>query len=59
MNGLPVIIASGDISGLATALGLARKGLTSIVLERIFVALDQLDALLDAAPPNQPDAVST
>lgn len=28
-------------------------------IERIFVALDQLDAFRDAAPPNQPDAVST
>jgi len=34
MNNLPVIIAGGGIGGLATALGLARKGFASIVLER-------------------------
>ena len=59
MNGLPVIIEGGGIGGPATAPGLVRKGVASIVLERIFVALDQLDAFRDAAPPNQPDAVST
>lgn len=31
---LPVIIAGGGIGGIATALGLARKGFRSIVLER-------------------------
>ena len=31
---LPVIVAGGGIGGLATALGLARKGFPSIVLER-------------------------
>ena len=34
MVALPVIIAGGGIGGLASALGLARKGLPSIVLER-------------------------
>jgi len=34
VNGLPVIIAGGGIGGLAAALGLARKGVASIVLER-------------------------
>ena len=34
MKGLPVIIAGGGIGGLAAALGLARKGAPSIVLER-------------------------
>ena len=33
-NRLPVIIAGGGIGGLAAALGLARKGLPAIVLER-------------------------
>jgi len=48
MNDLPVIIAGGGIGGLATALGLARKG---------FATLDELDAFHNAAPPNQPEAV--
>ena len=34
MTGLPVIIAGGGIGGLAAALGLARKGVSCIVLER-------------------------
>jgi salicylate hydroxylase len=34
MATLPVIIAGGGIGGLAAALGLARKGFSSIVLER-------------------------
>ena len=34
MTGLPVIIAGGGIGGLAAALGLARKGVACIVLER-------------------------
>lgn len=34
MKDLPVIIAGGGIGGLAAALGLARKGIASIVLER-------------------------
>ncbi|MDH3536597.1 MAG: 3-hydroxybenzoate 6-monooxygenase [Gammaproteobacteria bacterium] len=34
MQNLPVIIAGGGIGGLAAALGLARKGVASIVLER-------------------------
>ena len=34
MSALPVIIAGGGIGGLAAALGLARKGFASIVLER-------------------------
>jgi salicylate hydroxylase len=34
MQRLPVIVAGGGIGGLATALGLARKGIASIVLER-------------------------
>ena len=34
MTQLAVIIAGGGIGGLAAALGLARKGVTSIVLER-------------------------
>jgi 2-polyprenyl-6-methoxyphenol hydroxylase-like FAD-dependent oxidoreductase len=34
VTALPVIIAGGGIGGLATALGLARKGFASIVLER-------------------------
>ncbi|HMT92074.1 3-hydroxybenzoate 6-monooxygenase [uncultured Thiothrix sp.] len=34
MNSQPVLIAGGGIGGLATALGLARKGARSIVLER-------------------------
>ena len=33
MTNLPVIIAGGGIGGLATAVGLARKGMASIVLE--------------------------
>lgn len=34
MNSQPVLIAGGGIGGLATALGLARKGVRSMVLER-------------------------
>jgi len=34
MHSLPVIVAGGGIGGLATALGLARKGIASVVLER-------------------------
>ena len=34
MSELPVIIAGGGIGGLAAALGLARKGVASLVLER-------------------------
>jgi salicylate hydroxylase len=34
MKSLPVIIAGGGIGGLAAALGLARKGVASMVLER-------------------------
>lgn len=34
MNSQPVLVAGGGIGGLATALGLARKGVRSIVLER-------------------------
>ena len=34
MPGKPVIIAGGGIGGLAAALGLARKGVPSIVLEQ-------------------------
>ncbi len=34
MKALPVIIAGGGIGGLATALGLARKGVSCVVLER-------------------------
>ncbi|MBC7155596.1 MAG: NAD(P)-binding protein, partial [Rhodobacteraceae bacterium] len=30
----PVIIAGGGIGGLATAIGLARKGIASVVLEK-------------------------
>jgi 3-hydroxybenzoate 6-monooxygenase len=33
-NNQPFIIAGGGIGGLAAALGLARKGVRSIVLER-------------------------
>ena len=45
MNGLPVIIEGGGIGGPATAPGLARKGIASIVLERIFLALEQPDTI--------------
>jgi salicylate hydroxylase len=34
MHLLPVIVAGGGIGGLAAALGLARKGIASVVLER-------------------------
>src|SRR6266568_4149451 len=34
MDGRPVIIAGGGIGGLATALGLAQKGIRSILLEK-------------------------
>ncbi|MDR3470688.1 MAG: 3-hydroxybenzoate 6-monooxygenase [Devosia sp.] len=33
-NSLPILIAGGGIGGLATAIGLANRGLASIVLER-------------------------
>ena len=33
-RGLPVLIAGGGIGGLATALGLAQKGIRSILLEK-------------------------
>jgi len=45
MNGLSVIIGGGDIGSPATAPGLARKGVATIVLERFFVLLDQPDAV--------------
>src|SRR5210317_874687 len=34
MKNLPIVIAGGGIGGLAAALGLARKGLACVVLER-------------------------
>ena len=34
MDARPVLIAGGGIGGLATALGLAQKGIRSILLEK-------------------------
>jgi 3-hydroxybenzoate 6-monooxygenase len=33
-NTLPVLIAGGGIGGLATAIGLAQKGIRSLVLKK-------------------------
>ena len=34
MTGLPILIAGGGIGGLSTALGLAKQGFNSVVLEK-------------------------
>ena len=49
MATLPVIIAGGGIGGLAAALGLARKGFASIVLERS-VELGEIGAGIQIGP---------
>ncbi|MFT5217869.1 MAG: 2-polyprenyl-6-methoxyphenol hydroxylase-like FAD-dependent oxidoreductase [Planctomycetota bacterium] len=49
MNPLPVIIAGGGIGGLAAALGLARKGIATIVLERS-AELGEIGAGIQIAP---------
>ena len=48
-NNLPVIIAGGGIGGLAAALGLARKGVASVVLERS-AKLGEIGAGIQIAP---------
>ncbi|WP_315832045.1 3-hydroxybenzoate 6-monooxygenase [Bradyrhizobium prioriisuperbiae] len=45
----PVLIAGGGIGGLATALGLARKGIRSIVLEKA-AALGEIGAGIQLGP---------
>ncbi len=45
----PVLIAGGGIGGLATALGLARKGYRSLVLERVAV-LGEIGAGIQLGP---------
>ena len=49
MNSQPVLIAGGGIGGLATALGLARKGARSIVLERA-AELGEIGAGIQISP---------
>ena len=49
MQNLPIIIAGGGIGGIATALGLARKGQPSIVLERAG-AFGEIGAGIQIAP---------
>ena len=46
---LPVLIAGGGIGGLATALGLANKGIRSIVLEKA-AALGEIGAGIQLGP---------
>ncbi len=49
MGQLPVMIAGGGIGGLAAALGLARKGIRSVVLERSSV-LGEIGAGIQIGP---------
>jgi salicylate hydroxylase len=49
MKNLPIVIAGGGIGGLAAALGLARKGLACIVLERA-VGLGEIGAGIQIGP---------
>src|ERR687883_423682 len=46
---LPIIIAGGGIGGLATAVGLAQKGINSIVLEKA-PALGEIGAGIQLGP---------
>ncbi|HEY2213097.1 MAG TPA: FAD-dependent monooxygenase, partial [Bradyrhizobium sp.] len=46
---LPVLIAGGGIGGLATALGLAQKGIRSILLEKA-AALGEIGAGIQLGP---------
>src|SRR5581483_7778732 len=48
-GGLPVLIAGGGIGGLATALGLAQKGIRSILLEKAS-ALGEIGAGIQLGP---------
>src|SRR5581483_1675448 len=48
-GGLPVLIAGGGIGGLATALGLAQKGISSILLEKA-PALGEIGAGIQLGP---------
>lgn len=49
MSGLPVLIAGGGIGGLATAIGLAQKGIASLVLEKA-PALGEIGAGIQLGP---------
>lgn len=49
MYQLPVLIAGGGIGGLAAALGLARKGISSVVLEKA-AELGEIGAGIQIAP---------
>ena len=46
---LPILVVGGGIGGISTALGLARKGLRSIVLEKA-PALGEIGAGIQLGP---------
>lgn len=49
MTALPILIAGGGIGGLATALGLARQGFSSVVLEKA-AAMGEVGAGIQLGP---------
>ena len=54
----PVLIAGGGIGGLAAALGLAQKGIASILLEKAS-ALGEIGAGISSGPtPSTPSTIS-